>query len=188
MQKLSPGNRLHKIQQAITETRRLLAKEEEEGYSKAFQNHERIEEYDNHLNKLFRMTEEIYKELGFVKGQTVWLPAGWDKNNKENPYIEAKIIDFHGTFVQVGIAGVVETTAYTALKKESNTNIIKTHGYTAALAGLKIPDGPILSVTRKDKGGKYLKGTEAQEWWDHLIAEADCPETQAALCKAIYNS
>lgn len=186
MQKLSPETRLQRIQQALTETRRLLAKEQ--GYSEKFQNIARIDEYLAHLKKLYDMAEEVYKDLGFSKKQTVWLPAGWDKNNNPNPYVEAVIVDFHGEFVRVGIAGIIETITYKALRKEPNTNIIKTHGYTASLAGLKTPNGPILSVTREGQGGKCLKGSEASEWWNHLLAESDCPKTQAALCKAIYNA
>lgn len=65
-------------------------------------------------------------------------------------------------------------------------NVIKTHGYEAAF----IPEkegkrDALLSVTRRNKGGRYLVGADAVTWW-HAIQTAIDAKEQAALCQAIY--
>lgn len=60
------------------------------------------------------------------------------------------------------------------------------YGYTAAIAGFKAVNGPILSVTRGDKGGKYMTGQDALSWAGHIETAMDAREA-AALCKAAYH-
>jgi hypothetical protein len=71
-------------------------------------------------------------------------------------------------------------------KREKAMIVFKGFGYLAVLAGLKAHSGPILAVTRNGKG-KFLTGTEAKEWADHLKTAIDSKEA-AQLCKAIYNA
>lgn len=71
------------------------------------------------------------------------------------------------------------------------TNLIKTHGYTASFVDKpNLVNGPILAVCRTVKGenkGKYMQGEQARRWWQSILDESDCKDTQAALCRAIYN-
>ena len=70
---------------------------------------------------------------------------------------------------------------------QQNRIVYEGYGYTAAIAGFNAVNGPFLSVTRKDRGGKYLAGNEALKWCEAIESAIDSGEA-AFLCKAIYNS
>lgn len=66
--------------------------------------------------------------------------------------------------------------------------VIKTHGYEVAFLPAK--DGKreaILSVSRREKDGRAIVGSDAVTWWEAIRTAIDANE-QAALCRAIYRS
>lgn len=65
--------------------------------------------------------------------------------------------------------------------------ICQAHGYTADVAGFKCHNGPILSVTRKNHGGRYITGQDAIKWAEAIETSIDAG-VQAALCRAIFNA
>lgn len=113
---ISPETRIQRIAQATTETKRLLAKAQ--SYQPKFQDADMIAQCEKHLNRLAVMLADAYEDLGFKIGQTVYLPAGWDKNNKPNPKTPATILLFSGDYVRVATEAGDQTVTFHALRKD----------------------------------------------------------------------